>query len=103
MKKKFTNPDEDRAFWLRVVHNPTRQRLALSWYTYFLYVFSSAFQSWFTVTNLYKYLTYPEVMLDVVDYLRMEIARLDKVSDESIINIGWNWGLVQWEWSSKKV
>ena len=33
-----------------------------------------------------KYLAYPEVMLDVVDYLRREIARLDKVSDESIIN-----------------
>ena len=36
-----------------------------------------------------KYLTYPEVMLDVVDYLRREIARLDKVSDETIINGDW--------------
>ena len=36
-----------------------------------------------------KYLTYPEVMLDVVDYLRREIARLDKVSDESIMNGDW--------------
>jgi len=36
-----------------------------------------------------KYLTYPEVMLDVVDYLRREIARLDKVSDETIMNGDW--------------
>ena len=33
-----------------------------------------------------RYLDYPEVMLDVVEYLRREIDRLDKVSDESIIN-----------------
>lgn len=36
-----------------------------------------------------KYLAYPEVMLDVVEYLRREIARLDKVSDESIMNGDW--------------
>ena len=36
-----------------------------------------------------RYLTYPEVMLDVVGYLRREIARLDKVSDETIMNGDW--------------
>lgn len=36
-----------------------------------------------------KYLTYPEIMLDIVAYLRREIARLDKVSDETIINGDW--------------
>ena len=43
----------------------------------------------FTPEEADKYLTYPEVMLDVVDYLRREIARLDKVSDETIINGDW--------------
>jgi len=36
-----------------------------------------------------KYVTYPEVMLDIVAYLRREIARLDKVSDEAIISGDW--------------
>ena len=36
-----------------------------------------------------KYLLYPEIMLDIVAYLRREIARLDKVSDETIINGDW--------------
>jgi len=43
----------------------------------------------FSPEEVDRYLTYPEVMLDVVAYLRREIARLDKVSDEAIINGDW--------------
>ena len=43
----------------------------------------------FSPEEVDKYLTYPQVMLDVVAYLRREIARLDKVSDEAILNGDW--------------
>ncbi|KAF4622225.1 hypothetical protein D9613_008963 [Agrocybe pediades] len=36
-----------------------------------------------------KYLTYPQVMLDLVGYIRRELARLEKVSDEDILNGRW--------------
>ena len=92
-KNKFTKPDEDRAFWLLVrvyvVHNPDASTSRFQ--VVLIYIFFVCFPLSILIlvhTNLHKYLTYPEVMLDVVDYLRREIARLDKVSDESIINIG---------------
>ena len=43
----------------------------------------------FSPEEVDKYLTYPEVMLDIVAYLRREIGRLDKISDEAIINGDW--------------
>ena len=43
----------------------------------------------FSPEEVDKYLTYPHVMLEVVAYLRREIARLDKVSDEAIMNGDW--------------
>ncbi|KDR79583.1 hypothetical protein GALMADRAFT_243686 [Galerina marginata CBS 339.88] len=36
-----------------------------------------------------RYLSYPEVMLDVVGYVRRELARLERVSDEDIISGDW--------------
>ncbi|KAF8152614.1 hypothetical protein B0H34DRAFT_726820 [Crassisporium funariophilum] len=36
-----------------------------------------------------KYLTYPTVMLDVVRYVRREVDRLDKISDEEIMSGDW--------------
>jgi cytochrome b pre-mRNA-processing protein 3 len=36
-----------------------------------------------------KYLTYPGVMLDVVQYVRKELARLQSISDEDILSGDW--------------
>lgn len=35
-----------------------------------------------------KYVRYPELMLDIVIYMRREIARLEKISDEEIMEGG---------------
>lgn len=43
----------------------------------------------FSPEEVDKYLTYPEVMVDVVAYLRRELARLDKISDEAIVHGDW--------------
>jgi cytochrome b pre-mRNA-processing protein 3 len=43
----------------------------------------------FSPQEVDKYLTYPEVMMDVVAYLRREVARLDKISDDAIIDGDW--------------
>ena len=43
----------------------------------------------FSPEEVDRYLTYPQVMLDIVAYLSREIARLDKISDEAIINGDW--------------
>ena len=43
----------------------------------------------FSPEEVDKYLTYPEVMVDIVAYLRREIARLDKISDEDIMSGDW--------------
>jgi cytochrome b pre-mRNA-processing protein 3 len=43
----------------------------------------------FSPEEVDKYLTYPEVMVDVVAYLRRELARLDKISDEDIVHGDW--------------
>ncbi|KAJ7128971.1 hypothetical protein C8R43DRAFT_1026653 [Mycena crocata] len=36
-----------------------------------------------------KYLTYPELMLDVVQYVRRELVRLEALSDEEIVEKDW--------------
>ena len=36
-----------------------------------------------------KYLTYPQVMLDLVGYIRMELVGLEKVRDEEILSVKW--------------
>jgi cytochrome b pre-mRNA-processing protein 3 len=36
-----------------------------------------------------KYLAYPELMLDLVQYVRRELARLDKLTDEQIVYGDW--------------
>ena len=57
----------------------------------------------FSPEEVDNYLTYPQVMLDVVAYLRREIARLDKVSDEAILNGDWKkltFGRVKWRENS---
>ncbi|KAH9475587.1 hypothetical protein JR316_0012704 [Psilocybe cubensis] len=43
----------------------------------------------FTPAEMDKYLTYPQVMLDVVGYIRRELSRLDAVTDEDIIKGDW--------------
>ena len=43
----------------------------------------------FSPEEVDKYISYPEVMLDIVAYLRREIARLDKISDEAITDGDW--------------
>jgi len=35
-----------------------------------------------------KYVRYPELMLDIVTYIHREIARLEKISDEEIMEGG---------------
>jgi len=52
----------------------------------------------FPPTEADKYLTYPEVMLDVVRYVRRELKRLESVSDDDIISGDWEklkFGMVQ--------
>jgi len=36
-----------------------------------------------------KYLSYPQVMLDLVGYIRRELVRLEKVTDEEILAGNW--------------
>nr|GAT57784.1 predicted protein [Mycena chlorophos] len=36
-----------------------------------------------------RYLEYPQLMLDVVQYIRRELSRLDAFSDEQIVDIDW--------------
>lgn len=43
----------------------------------------------FSPAEVDKYLTYPEVMLDLTTYVRRELARLDKISDEDIMQGNW--------------
>ncbi|RXW17004.1 hypothetical protein EST38_g8851 [Candolleomyces aberdarensis] len=43
----------------------------------------------FPPTEVDKYLTYPQVMLDLTTYIRQELARLDKVSDHDIMEGDW--------------
>ena len=52
----------------------------------------------FPPTEADKYLTYPEVMLDVVRYVRRELKRLESVSDDDIMSGDWEklkFGMVQ--------
>ncbi|KAJ7714343.1 hypothetical protein DFH07DRAFT_947789 [Mycena maculata] len=37
-----------------------------------------------------KYLAYPGLMLEVVQYVRRELVRLEAMSDEEIVDIGWD-------------
>ena len=43
----------------------------------------------FPPSEVDKYLTYPEVMMDLTAYVRRELARLEKVSDEDIMSGNW--------------
>lgn len=43
----------------------------------------------FPPSEVDKYLTYPQVMLDLTTYVRRELARLDKVSDHDIMEGDW--------------
>ncbi|KAJ3564017.1 hypothetical protein NP233_g8567 [Leucocoprinus birnbaumii] len=43
----------------------------------------------FPPSEVDKYVAYPELMLDVVGYIRRELARLEKVSDGDIMNGNW--------------
>jgi cytochrome b pre-mRNA-processing protein 3 len=36
-----------------------------------------------------KYLTYPELMLDIVQYIRRELVRLEALSDEEVLDKDW--------------
>lgn len=43
----------------------------------------------FPLAEIDKYVQYPEVMLDVVGYVRHELARLEKISDHDIMSGNW--------------
>ncbi|KAJ7668482.1 hypothetical protein DFH06DRAFT_200845 [Mycena polygramma] len=51
-----------------------------------------------------KYLAYPELMLDIVEYIRRELVRLEALTDDEIVNKDWGgmrFGQVRQNTSSK--
>ncbi|KAJ7232787.1 hypothetical protein B0H12DRAFT_1028863 [Mycena haematopus] len=53
-----------------------------------------------------KYVAYPELMLDIVQYIRRELVRLEALSDEEILDKGWKemrFGLIRQESTDSKV
>lgn len=43
----------------------------------------------FPPSEVDKYVKYPELMLDLVSYVRRELARLEKISDHDIMSGNW--------------